>query len=123
MTGAAGAVAAVAATPSMGVTISPPNVAGAYSGTSTAAQDITTSLVLAVVSGGVPSYTYSWSQVGSSPYTWTISAPTGASTTFTAENLAVGASAIARFKVTVTDAAGVVATATVDAEAINNSTG
>jgi hypothetical protein len=76
-------------------------------------------LVAATPSGGVPSYTYAWVQTGTSPYTWTITAPTGASTAFTCGSLGPGNTAETTFEVTVTDSVGHTATAEVTAFANN----
>jgi hypothetical protein len=123
MTGAVGFVAAAAATPSMGLTVSPAQSAGSYRGVSTAAVNITTSSVLATVSGGTPPYTYAWGQVGSSAYAWTIGSSATASTSFTAQSVGPGEAASATFSITVTDAAGIQAAAPVSASAANLSTG
>lgn len=87
------------------VTLSPSDSVTGYSNTGATA-NITTGLVVATPSGGTPSYTYAWAQVGLSPYTWTITAPTAASTAFTCGSLGPGNTAEAMFKVTVTDSVG-----------------
>lgn len=123
MTGAAGALAAMASTPSMGVTAVPSLMHGTYRGTSTSPQNITTNSTLASVSGGTAPFTYAWTQYGSSPDTWTINSPSASTTSFTATSVPTGVSATASFKITVTDAAGVVATAIVNAQADNDGVG
>jgi hypothetical protein len=116
MAGSAGAAA------SFTLSVSPSSVNGSYHGSSGAAQNITTSVALAVPSGGKTPYTYAWAQVGTSPDTWTIATPAGASTSFTATAIAAGADASATFQVTVTDANGIIRTAQVFAHALNVST-
>jgi hypothetical protein len=100
------------------VALSPSDSVTGYSNTGAAA-NITTGLVVATPIGGTPSYTYAWVQVGLSPYTWTITAPTAASTAFTCGSLGPGNTAETMFKVTVTDSLGHTDTATVSAFANN----
>jgi len=54
--------------------------------------------------GGSGPYSYAWSQVGGSD--WTITTPTGASTTFTSPAVAATATLQAYFRCLVTDATG-----------------
>ncbi len=108
---------------SLSAGVNPAQVEGTYSGTSSAPQNIATALTMASGSGGRAPYTYAWSQFGASPYTWTITAPTSASTAFTAGSVGPGASADALFFCTVTDASGATAASgLVSAIANNNST-
>lgn len=100
--------------------VSPLTADGYVAGTTT--QNVSTGNVGAVVTGGVMPYTYAWAAVGSSPYTWVISAPTGDITYFTAQNIPVGAVATQTFRLTVTDAAGATALWDVFATARNNNT-
>jgi hypothetical protein len=101
---------------------SPTSVTGAYNGSSTSPQNITTGNVLASAVGGRAPYTYAWSQLGASPDTWTIGSSTSAITSFTAQSIGPGSAAFAQFLVTVTDAVGMTASAVVNAEANNRST-
>jgi hypothetical protein len=98
-------------------TVTPGNVTG-YSSTGSAAS-ITTSSSIAAPVGGTSPFTYAWTQFDSSAYTWTIASPTAASTSFTVSSLPSGVSTSCIFKVTITDAAGAVATAYVEAIANN----
>jgi hypothetical protein len=116
MAGLAGSAA------SFTVGVSPASVNGAYHGSSSSAQNISTGVALAVPSGGKAPYTYAWSQFGASPDTWTIASAAAASTSFTALAIANGADASATFLVTVTDANGIVRTAQVGTHVINAST-
>lgn len=102
--------------------ISPSPINGSYRGSSASPQDIATSSVIAAVSGGIPSYSYAWAQVGVSAYSWTIGTPTAASTNFTAASVENGSEATATFSVTVTDSTGSTATDQVVATARNLST-
>lgn len=102
--------------------VTPASVSGAYNGASSSAQNIATGNVLASAQGGRTPYSYAWAQNGSSPDTWTISSPTSATTHFTAQSIGPGSLAFAEFIVTVTDAAGLTATAIVEAQASNRST-
>lgn len=123
MTGAVAVMAGMAgAAASFSVSASPSTVNGTYHGASGAAQNITTSATIASPSGGTAPFTYSWAQVGSSAYTWTIGSAATASTSFTATAVGKGEAASADFRVTVTDATGVVRTANVSANAFNEST-
>jgi hypothetical protein len=103
--------------PGLAVVDTPDEVSGF--GNTGAAANITTGLVVATPTGGVPSYTYAWTQTSSSPYTWVIGTPTAASTNFTCNTLAPGTTAEAEFTVTVTDAVGQTAISTVIAFANN----
>jgi hypothetical protein len=116
VTGAIIALVPLSAT-TLTVTDMPEDVSG-Y-GNSGAPANITTGLVLATPSGGIAPYTYAWTQVGTTPYTWTINSPAAASTSFTAGTVGAGVSTEAEFKVTVTDSGGQTATATVTAFANN----
>lgn len=97
--------------------ITPSPVDGYLAGTVTA--NVTTSSVTAAATGGTAAYTYAWSQIGTSPYTWTINSPAAASTSFTAASVEVGAYATNLFKVIITDANGATATANVSASVRN----
>lgn len=99
------------------VTISPFDVSG-YGNTGSSA-DITTGLVAATPQGGTAPYTYAWTQLYSTPYTWVITSPTAAVTSFKCNALGPGVTAEAQFLVTVTDSAGRTATAIVNAFANN----
>lgn len=105
----------------MGVTPTPASVSGFYRGSSNLPQNISTGACAAVVSGGAGALSYAWTRTDSGPDSWTINSPTGSSTGFTATGVASGVDASATFKVTVTDAAGTKATATVNAAAHNAS--
>jgi hypothetical protein len=63
--------------------------------------------------------TYAWTQVVFGSFTWTITSPTAASTTFTCQSLPAGQFDEARFQVMATDATGATGTKTVDASANN----
>jgi hypothetical protein len=123
MTGATAAMAGlVGGAASFGVSVSPPNVNGTYRGSSGVAQNIATSSAIATVSGGTAPFTYAWSQVGSSPYTWTIGSPAAATSNFTGNAIGKGEDAEADFKCTVTDATGLQRSAQTHAHVINVST-
>jgi predicted extracellular nuclease len=95
-----------------------PTTVSGYSNTGAIA-NITTSGTTAASTGGVAPYTYAWAQSGTSPDTWVINSPALATTTFTAQNIAVGAISYAYFEVTITDALGSQGKATVTAT-VNN---
>jgi hypothetical protein len=116
VTGAIAAITPIARL-ALAASVMPSDVTG-Y-GNSGASANITTGLVVATPEGGVSPFTYAWAQDTTSPYTWTIGTPTAASTSFTCQSLGVGNTAEATFKVTITDAAGTVATDTVTAFANN----
>jgi hypothetical protein len=103
--------------PALSAAAVPTDVSG-Y-GNSGAAANITTALVIATPTGGVSPYTFAWVQTSTSPYTWVIGAASSASTSFTCNTLGAGATAEADFEVTITDALGNSATATVTAFANN----
>jgi hypothetical protein len=120
MTGAllGGSIAtATAYIPPLDVVDAPTDVSG-Y-GNSGAVANITTGKVVATPTGGVPSYTHAWTQVGSTPYTWVINSPTAATTDFTCNALGPGNTSEAVFKDTVTDSLGHTASAVVTAFANN----
>lgn len=104
-------------------TATPNSVSGSYNGSSAAAQNITTGPTIASAVGGVAPFTYLWTQVDVSPYTWTISASTSATTTFTGVAIDDGVSSSVNFKCTITDANSNTAdTLLVDATVHNRST-
>ena len=103
----------------LGITVSPNPVDGL--GTSGATADVTTAATVVTATGFV-SPTYSWALKGTSPYAWTITAPTAATTAFTAAAVPNAAYATAVFTVTVTDSDGSKLFADVTAEARNNYT-
>ena len=89
----------------------------------TPSEDITTSSALVALSGGTAAYTYAWTLVESDGViVWTISTATAASTSFVANDVPGSYVAEATFMITVTDANGLVATATVLARATNTNT-
>ena len=96
---------------------------GSYNGASSSAQDITTAAVVASPIGGTGPFTYLWSQVGVSAYTWTIGTATAADTTFTGVAIPAGTVESVTFQCVITDSTGATAT-TVEVTAIvyNNST-
>jgi hypothetical protein len=102
------------------VEVSPLTADGYIAGSTT--QNVDTGSVLATATGGLAPYSYAWTAVGSSPYTWVISAPAAATTYFTAQSVPVGAVATNIFRVTVTDSLGAVAAWDVYATARNNNT-
>lgn len=89
---------------SISVAFSSLSVSG-YSNTGAAA-NIATGSVLVTPTGGVGSYTYAWTQYGTSPYTWVIGSAAAASTNFTCNAVPAGVSTSVQFLVTVTDSAG-----------------
>lgn len=101
---------------------SPSSVSGAYNGSSSASQNITTGNVLGSGTGGRAPYTYAWTQEGATADTWTIGSAATATTNFTATNIGPGSIAFAQFRLTVTDAAGLTAFTIVSAQANNRST-
>lgn len=105
------------------VSVSPPNATGNYRGSSVAPQNISTASVVASPVGGFAPFTYAWSEVGASAYSWTISAPAGATTKFTAAAVGIGENATQTFRVVVTDSTGNTATTEVTATVLNLSTG
>lgn len=109
MVGAVAAGFALASTPSSGSVIGSSNAVGPV--------NITTASVTITPSGGVPSYTHAWTQLGTSTLTWTIGSPAAATTSFTAQNVPEGTIEVVTFKDTVTDAAGNVATKIITANA------
>lgn len=117
MTGAVAGATVAGTASTLGVTVLPTAVSG-YSDTGATAS-IVTNAAIATPAGGISPYTYAWAQSGSSPDSWTIGTATAASTSFTAANIAVGNISSAYFTVTVTDAIGSKATATVAATANN----
>lgn len=72
---------------------------------------LTTAITTAIPAGGVTPFTYAW--VRTSGTKGVVNNPTSAVTTFTATGMAVDEYTIANFQVTVTDAAGATATATI----------
>lgn len=100
------------------VALSPPSVSGYYS-TGGTATTIATGSVIASPSGGVSPYTYAWAQISTSPYTWSIASPAAASTSFSAANIPEGVRDSVTFQVTVTDASGTTATASLVATVRN----
>jgi hypothetical protein len=102
--------------------VTPSSVSGAYNGSSSSAQNITTGNVLGSATGGRAPYSYAWTQEGASADTWTIGSPATATTNFTATNIGPGSIAFAQFRLTVTDAAALSSFTIVDAEANNRST-
>lgn len=121
MTGAL-ALAVIQGDRALQASASPTSVSGSYNGASGAAQNIATGNTIATGTGGRTPYTYAWAQVGTSADVWTISAPTSATTKFTATAIGPGSDAYATFRVTITDAVGMTAGAPVSAEANNRST-
>lgn len=99
---ASGGGGATGTTP--GITVSPTDVVGTIN--SSASALVISRGALVTVTGGVAPYTYAWVHVSGDPQTAT--APTGASSSFSA-TLPPGGSADAVWKCTVTDAAGVAA--------------
>lgn len=100
----------------------PTSVSGSYNGSSSANQNITTGVAVLSATGGKTPYTYAWSDVGGSGYTWTPTAPTAAASAFTAGAVGSGTVAFTLLRGIVTDANGMTASAFVQAEAHNNST-
>lgn len=116
-----GSLSAVLATSSpLQVSISG-DVYGATS--STTPRNVQTSETQVTIRGGRGPYTVMWSQVGATVGTWTITSPSTTATRFTANSVPAESERIAAFRATVTDAAGVVATADVNAIANNFDTG
>lgn len=105
MTAALAIIAAVGS-PSLSATPAPSTAFGAYYGTGGSPRNIATGSVTLAVRGGVSPYTYAWSMTGVSAYTWTISAPTLATTNFVAQAVEAGVDTEATFVCTVTDALG-----------------
>lgn len=96
---------------------------GSYNGASSSAQDITTAAVVASPIGGTAAFTYAWSQVGTSAYTWLINSATSASTTFTGQGIPAGTIESVTFQCVITDSTGATAaTELVNAVVYNNST-
>lgn len=116
MTGAAAAFVSGGGS-SIAVTLNPTSVSGF--GNSGASANVTTGNVTATPSGGVAPYTFAWAQKGGSGNTWTIGSAAAATTSFTCQALAAGATDETLFEVTVTDSLGSKGKATVDAFANN----
>ncbi len=116
MTGAAAAF--VGGSGVVAVTLSPTAVAGFYDAGGTS--NVTTGSVIATPAGGFTPYSYAWAAIDVSPYTWTISAATSATTSFTCQSLPEGTIATRIFEVTVTDSAGIVGRKRITATARNN---
>lgn len=112
-----GAAAAAFVAAGVAITLSPTAVSGYSSVGGT--QNVGTGAVLATATGGVAPYTYSWARVDSSAYTWTIAAPTAATTTFTALSVPEGVATTAVFELTVTGSGGLSAKKQITATALN----
>lgn len=84
--------------------------------------NISTASVLATPVGGTGPFTYAWVRLDVSAYTWIISAPTAATTHFTANSVEEGVNTFALFQVTVTDAVGATAITTIEAGVRNKTT-
>lgn len=106
---------------SMVASVNPVTVSGSFTGSPPATSNITTGSVTALVAGGTSPFTKAWTLAEPAPYTWTITSPTASSTTFTAANVESGVQTSARFRITLTDANGVTASAVVTAIANNQS--
>jgi hypothetical protein len=120
MTGAAAAAAAGAGGPtSLKVVLSPTTEVNGFSSAG-GTVSVTTASVLASPSGGIAPYTYAWTRIDASAYTWTIGSAAAATTSFTGTNIPDGVATFATFRVTVTDAAGRKATADINAIVRNN---
>lgn len=98
------------------VSIDPTLVTGAVAHTDP--RTVTTQNALASPTGGAAPFTYSWAQTSGS-INWSVRTPTGQGTTFSCTSVAADSSETATFEVTVTDARGRTAVASVTASAQN----
>jgi hypothetical protein len=89
---------------SLTATLDTDDVGGRVNTSATVA--ISTQSVMVTADGGAAPYTYLWSMTGSSGGTWSVDAPTSATTRFTGGNCGPGDSLTATFHCVVTDAVG-----------------